>query len=244
LTKDCVSLRRHLEALATQGHLKKYVKDGKGKKVETKQRQPHPNAEQAGSGDTINTIHGVIDKKHASKSNWREKISKVMLVEKSTFGDPEANPITIQKLAREQTPAVSFSDADLVGVALPHNDPLVIKVRIDVQNVKRVLVDTGSDLDVIYKNLFEKIKHVSLQKMDHPIYSCSLSSIWPLGVVTLNVKLGPKAVPVKFVVLDVHAPYNAILGRSWIGAMKAVTSTIHQRLKYVCPEGVVTVRGS
>jgi hypothetical protein len=139
---------------------------------------------------------------------------------------------------------VSFSDADLAGVALPHNDPLVIKVRIDVQNVKRVLVDTGSDLDVIYKNLFEKMKSVPLQKMDHPIYSCALSPIWPLGVVTLNVKLGPKSVPVNFVVLDVVAPYNAILGRSWIGAMKVVTSTIHQKLKYVCPEGIVTVRGS
>jgi hypothetical protein len=223
--------------------LKKFVKEGKGKKVETKQQQ-RPNVEPAGSGDTINTIHGVIDKKQASRSMWREKISKVMLVEKSTFGDSKANPITIQKLTRGQVPIISFSDADLVGVALPHTDPLVIKVRIDVQNVKRVLVDTGSDLDVIYKNLFDKMKPVSLQKMDHPIYSCSLSPIWPLGVVTLNVKLGPMVVPVKFVVLDVHAPYNAILGRSWIGAMKAVTSTIHQRLKYVCPEGVVTVRGS
>ena len=88
------------------------------------------------------------------------------------------------------------------------------------------------------------MKSVSLQKMDHPIYSCALSPIWPLGVVTLNVKLGPRSVPVNFVVLDVVAPYNAILGRSWIGAMKVVTSTIHQKLKYVCLEGIVTVRGS
>ena len=85
-----------------------------------------------------------------------------MMVEKSTFGEPEDNPITIKKSARGQTPSVSFSDADLAGVALPHNDPLVIKVRIDVQNVKRVLVDTGSDLDVIYRNLFVKMKRVPL----------------------------------------------------------------------------------
>ena len=77
-----------------------------------------------------------------------------MMVEQATFGNPEDNPVTIQKLKRGQVPSVSFSDADLAGVALPHNDPLVIKVRINVQNVKRVLVDTGSYLDVIYKNLF------------------------------------------------------------------------------------------
>jgi hypothetical protein len=147
-------------------------------------------------------------------------------------------------LVRGHTPSVSFSDADLAGVALPHNDPLVIKVRLDVQNVKRVLVDTGSNLDVIYRNLFVKMKPVPLQKIDHPIYSFTLLPTWPLGTVTLNVKLGPRTVPVNFVVLDTDALYNAILGRSWIHAMKVVSSTIHQKLKYVCSEGIVTVRGS
>jgi hypothetical protein len=56
--------------------------------------------------------------------------------------------------------------------------------------------------------------------------------------------LGPKVVPAEFVVLDTETPYNAILGRPWISAMGAVPSTVHQKLKYVCADGEVTVRGS
>jgi hypothetical protein len=49
---------------------------------------------------------------------------------------------------------------------------------------------------------------------------------------------------INFVVVDIEAPFNTILGRTWLGAMKAVSSTFHQKLKFVCDEGVVTVRGS
>ena len=139
---------------------------------------------------------------------------------------------------------ISFSDADLVGVAQPHNDPLIIKCRIDVQNVKRVLINPGRSTDIIYKNLFDKMKGVGIKRTGHPIYSFTGQPIWPLGVASPNVKLGPKTITVDFVVVDVEAPFNAILGWTWLGVMKAVPSTFHQKLKFVCNEGVVTVRGS
>jgi hypothetical protein len=67
LTKDCISLRKHLENLVNQGHLQKYVKDVKGKKQGGNQKLPNPEVgERAGSGDTINTIYRVIDRKQAS----------------------------------------------------------------------------------------------------------------------------------------------------------------------------------
>jgi hypothetical protein len=89
---------------------------------------------------------------------------------------------------------------------------LVIKCRIDVQNVKRVLIDPESSTDIIYKNLFDKMKGVRLKRIGHPIYSFSGQPIWPLGVASLNVKLGPKTITVDFVVVDVEAPFNVILG--------------------------------
>jgi hypothetical protein len=138
-------------------------------------------------------------------------------------------------MEKRETPSVAFSDAGLSGVALPHNDPLVIKVRIDVHKVGRVMVDTGSSSDIIYKNLFDKMGGISLKKMDHPLFAFNHQPY--------NVKLGPKTVPVDFVVMDVVSPYNAILGRNWIWDMKAVPSIIHQNLKFPCPEGAVTVRG-
>jgi hypothetical protein len=166
-----------------------------------------------------------------------------MMTERSTFANPD-NLVTIRPLNKGETPAISFSYVDLTGVAFPNTDPLVIKVRIDVNNVERVLIDTGSSTDVIYKNLWQKMKNIKIREIENPVVGWNNQESWPLGITTLNVKLGTKSVPIDFVVMDVETSYNAILGREWIAAMKAVTSTIHQKLKFVCPEGVVTVRGT
>jgi hypothetical protein len=244
LTKDCFVLRQHLEDLARAGHLQKYIGEKKQRNTGREKEKIPVEEVRTVSGDTINTISGIIHRSQASRKASREQMSKVMMAEKSTFRGPEEDPITIRRFAKGETPSVAFSDEDLVGVASPHTDPLVIKVRIDVQNVKRVLVDPGSSTDVIYKNLFDKLKGVTLKKMDLPLYDFLQRPSWALGTATLNVRLGPKCVPVDFVVMDSESSYNAILGREWIASMKIVPSTIHQRLKFVCAEGVVTVRGS
>jgi hypothetical protein len=233
-----------LEDLARAGHLQKYLGERKpGRAAKSQEKKPVEEVRTV-SGDTINTISGIIHRDRASRKATREQMSRVMMAERSTFRGPEEDPISIRRLAKGEAPSVAFSDEDLVGVAAPHTDPLVIKVRIDVQNVKRVLVDPGSSSDVIYKNLFDKLKGVTLKKMDLPLYDFLQRPSWPLGIATLNVKLGPKCVPVDFVVMDSESSYNAILGREWIASMKIIPSTIHQKLKFVCPEGVVTVRGS
>ena len=38
-------------------------------------------------------------------------------------------------------PALSFSDEDKIGTLQPHDDTLVVTLRIDGYDVKRVLVD-------------------------------------------------------------------------------------------------------
>lgn len=50
-------------------------------------------------------------------------------------------------------------------------------------------------------------------------------------------------VNVEFFVMNIDSPYNAILGRSWLGDMKAVASPFHQKLKFSSPRGVVVVKG-
>jgi hypothetical protein len=244
LTKDCFTLRRHLEELAKEGHLQKFVGEKKHDGQTGQQRAKAAETDKETSGDTINTIHGIVNRDQLTKKALRAQRSKVMMTERSASAQPDKDPVSIRRLAKGELPSVSFSDEDLIGVASPNEDALVIKARIDVYNVKRVLVDPGSAADVIYRNLFNKLKGVKLKEMNHPIYDFMHQPRWPLGVATLNVKLGPKCVPVDFVVVDADSSYNAILGRVWIAAMKVVPSTIHQVLKFVCPEGVVSVRGS
>ena len=43
--------------------------------------------------------------------------------------------------------------------------------------------------------------------------------------------------------MDVEAPYNAIMGRNWLGEIKAVASPFHQKLKFPSDKGIVEVRG-
>lgn len=42
--------------------------------------------------------------------------------------------------------------------------------------------------------------------------------------------------------MDVNTHYNAIMGKSWPGAIKEVASPFHQKLKFLLPEGIVEVR--
>ena len=51
---------------------------------------------------------------------------------------------------------ISFNEADARGVKQPHNDPLVIILNIEGFNTKRILVDNGSSVDIIYLPAFQQ----------------------------------------------------------------------------------------
>ena len=46
------------------------------------------------------------------------------------------------------TPTLGFSEDDKEGKFQPHNDALVVTIRIDGYDVKRVLVDQGSETEI------------------------------------------------------------------------------------------------
>ena len=50
---------------------------------------------------------------------------------------------------------MSFNKEDARGVKQPHNDPLVITLTIEGFNTKRILVDNGSFVDIIYLPAFQ-----------------------------------------------------------------------------------------
>ena len=47
-------------------------------------------------------------------------------------------------------PRIVFTDQDLVGVQLPHKDPLVVILRVANYDIKRILIDNGSTVNVIF----------------------------------------------------------------------------------------------
>ena len=76
--------------------------------------------------------------------------SRVMSVARLSSEDTSHEP----KRARLERPLViGFSDEDKIGTIQPHNDALVITLRIGGYDVKRVMVDQGSAVEIMYPDL-------------------------------------------------------------------------------------------
>ena len=60
-------------------------------------------------------------------------------------------------------------------------------------------------------------------------------------MVTLTVQVAAKPLEVEFVVIDAKFGYNAIIGRGWIHEMEGVTSTLHQVMICLLPDGIKTI---
>ena len=54
---------------------------------------------------------------------------------------------------------------------------------------------------------------------------------------------GAEVVEVNFIVVDAYSPYTAIVARPWIHALEAMTSTLHQKVKYPSRGQVEEIRG-
>uniref|UniRef100_A0A2N9HGB5 Retrotransposon gag domain-containing protein n=1 Tax=Fagus sylvatica TaxID=28930 RepID=A0A2N9HGB5_FAGSY len=112
---------------------------------------------------------------------------------------------------------IFFSDEDLRDVQTPHDDPLVVKLRIGDSDVKRVLIDQGSCSEIMYPDLFHGLglKQSDLQPYDAPLVGFSGESVRPMGRITMAVHTGPISLETEFLVVNVPSPYTAIMGRRW-----------------------------
>ena len=54
----------------------------------------------------------------------------------------------------EIRPALSFSDEDKIGTIQSHDDTLVVTLKIGGCNVKKVMVDQGSGVEIMYLDLY------------------------------------------------------------------------------------------
>ncbi|VFQ74689.1 unnamed protein product [Cuscuta campestris] len=87
---------------------------------------------------------------------------------------------------------ITFTDRDLPRTGGDHNDPLVITMDIYGADVARVLVDTGSSVNVLYLDAFKKLKldRSMLRPLQTPLSGFTGASIEAEGQITLPVTLG------------------------------------------------------
>ena len=134
----------------------------------------------------------------------------------------------------EFRPSLSFSDEDKVGTIQLHDDTLVVTLRIERYDVKRIMVDQGSCTEIMYPDLYKRLslKPEDLIVYDSPLVSFDGKVIIPKGQIRFPVQAGSEVVEVDFRVVDTYFPYTIIVARPWLHALGVVSSTLHQKVKY------------
>ncbi|GAV57587.1 hypothetical protein CFOL_v3_01124, partial [Cephalotus follicularis] len=122
---------------------------------------------------------------------------------------------------------ISFSEADYEGVRLPHDDPVVVTLLVELFTMKRILIDNGSSVDILYKHAFDQLRITAdqLKPVKTPLVGFAGETIHPLGSINLSVVAGtaPRQTQVEmtFLVMDTPSPYNAIIGRPGLNLLEA-----------------------
>ena len=108
------------------------------------------------------------------------------------------------------------------------------------------MVDQGSAAEIMYPDLFKGLglKLEDLSAYSSPLVSFEGKAVVPRGQIKLPVQTGLDVVEVDFIVVDAFSPYTAIMGRPWLHALGAVSSTLHQKVKYPSGGQVLEIVGS
>ncbi|XP_058747178.1 uncharacterized protein LOC131620188, partial [Vicia villosa] len=140
---------------------------------------------------------------------------------------------------------LSFCDEELPEEGKNHNLALHISMNCQSDSLSNVLVDTGSSLNVMPKTTFARLSYQGMPMKFSGVvvkaFDGSRKSV--IGEVNLPMTIGPHTFQITFQVMDIQAAYSCLLGRPWIHEAGAVTSTLHQKLKFVTNGKLVTISG-
>jgi hypothetical protein len=140
---------------------------------------------------------------------------------------------------------LSFSDEELPEEGKNHNLALHISMNCQSDALSNVLVDNGSSLNVMPKTTLARLSYQGAPMRHSGVvvraFDGSRRSV--MGEVDLPMMIGPHVFQITFQVMDIQAAYSCLLGRPWIHEAGAVTSTLHQKLKFVKNGKLITVEG-
>ncbi|XP_020415491.1 uncharacterized protein LOC18779439 [Prunus persica] len=209
-TDECQSLGYPVEAMLTKGMLSQY------------RAKPENRANEEGGSKTmtgnianeelleINTIHGQpnpVEGKVARSRFEKRRAEKVRRI------NGIASAFEFAK-ALENIRVISFTQKDMEEIEFPHNDALMVTLCVANSMVKRVMIDGGSSVDVLFWSTFKRMKLDEKEIQPNPTQST---------------------------VVDALSAYNTIMGRNWIHRMDGEASTRCQVMSCMSKDGRTTV---
>ena len=141
---------------------------------------------------------------------------------------------------------ISFPFINPSKVITPHHNALVLTLCINDFDVQKVLVYLVIATDLLQLPAFKQM-NISLDRLSSAgriLSGFNGATIMTMGNITLPVKAGLAVQQVLFSFFEDLGLYNAIVGRSWLHAMKVVPSTYHQMISYLTSAGQVDLLSS
>ncbi|XP_059628452.1 uncharacterized protein LOC132271170 [Cornus florida] len=134
---------------------------------------------------------------------------------------------------------IKFDRIDLLQVQTPHKFPLVVCLTIAECLVRRVLIDPGSNANVMPKVIFDRleIKSERLKCIGNPLLGFDGKRVEPIDTVELLVRAADRELIESFVVVEIYPSYNLLIGRGWIHRVQGVPSTLHQVMRCLNSDG-------
>lgn len=163
-----------------------------------------PTPENIPSRGVINVIiGGPID----GDSN-RARKSHARLMESLAIGESRGT---------RKAPLLNFGPKELTGVIFPHSDALVIRTTIANYEVAWVLVDSGSSVNVLFQEAFNRmqLEEAQVEAIAMALFGFIGHAIHSVGQITLPLTLGEmlsrRANMTLFLLVDAPSMYNVIL---------------------------------
>jgi hypothetical protein len=87
---------------------------------------------------------------------------------------------------------ITFSAQDVNLTLFPHTDGMVFTVHIDWWDVSKILVDNGSQVEILFLSTFKKwaMTRSSSKNRRSPLHGFDGKRIKPVGVITLPISFG------------------------------------------------------
>ncbi|XP_071916284.1 uncharacterized protein [Coffea arabica] len=235
-TEGCWALRKEIEDLIQRGFLGRFVRQGcPGQEPERTyrgdwgegQRLDHPGRRDAPGGrspdqDTQN-LAGVINTIAGGPTGGDSHIARM-----NRRPPPEGDD-SLKRLRMDEE--ITFGPRDTVPLVSGNHEAIVIDIVTNNYRVKKVYVDQGSAVDIMFYRVFKELglEDGQLTPVRTPQMGFTGPPINPEGMITLMVTQ--------------QSPYNVFLGRPALNALRAIPSTLHLSVKFPTPGGIVEVRG-
>nr|GEV02671.1 reverse transcriptase domain-containing protein [Tanacetum cinerariifolium] len=219
-TDECMHLKRKIEEMLKAGKLSHLIK-------ELKQNHEKDQVKIAKKGET----------------SGKDKPLAILMVQ------------PCQRIAKQRI-TQTFSSKSVISFPTPGEEngmegPMIIEAEMGGHCVYRIYVDGGSSLKILYERCFSKFCSEIKNKLipaNTPLVRFSREIIWPLGQISLLVKICDEehsmTAWMNLMVGRSPYPYNGIIGRSGVKKIRAIPSRAHRMIKFPVTGGTVTLQSS